>query len=217
MITVYSAYNFPPPLKGIVRDMRVMWALEELGMPYTHHWMDTSKGEHKLEANRAISPFGQIPSIVDGPVKLSESGAILYYLYDKAGRLPKDAAQRAQMLRWMLAAINTLEITFIDILRWDVFWADRPGRDVRYPELIEIAKTRLTELSGVLGGRAYLMGEDFGPADILMTTVLDFARHKPEVFESAPVVRAYLERCKSRPAYQAVLAKHGLGPEAKAA
>jgi len=217
MITVYAAYNFPPPLKGIVRDLRVMWALEELAMPYDFHWMDTSKGEHKLAANREINPFGQIPSMRDGAVKLSESGAIIHYLYDKAGRLPKDPVARAETIRWMLAAINTLEITFIDILRWDIFWADRAGRDVRYPELLEIAKTRMAELEGALGDKPYLLGAEFGPADILMTTVLDFARHQPSVFEGAPVVRAYLARCKARPAYQAAFAKQGRGPDAKAA
>jgi glutathione S-transferase len=211
MITVYAAYNLPFDGKGLVRDLRVMWALEELNMPYAFHWMDASKGEQKLQANRALNPFGQIPSMADGDVKLSESGAIVHYLYDKAGRLPGEPAARAEMLRWMFAALNTVEPTFIDILRWDVFWRDRPGRDVRYPEVIATAKTRLEELSNALGDKAYLAGT-FGPADIFMTTILDFAKHQPSVFENAAVIRAYIERCKSRPAYQAAYAKQGGGP-----
>lgn len=213
---VYASYGFPPFLKGVVRDIRVMWALEELGLPYEFHWMDATKGEHGQSPNRDINPFGKIPSFSDGDVKLFESGAIVNYLYDKAGQLPKDARARADQLQWILAAINTIEPPFIDILRWDFFWTDRPGRDVRYPEIIEIAKTRLAELERALGTKPYLTGE-FGPADILMTTVLAFAQHKPEVFEKAPGIRAYLERNHARPAYARAFAKQGAGPATKAA
>src|SRR5215469_10154187 len=101
MITVYGAYNAPPPVKNVVRDLRVVWALEELGMPYTFHWMDATKQEHKLEPNRAINPFGKIPSFSDGDQKLFETGAILYYLYDKAGKLPATPEKRALLLQWM--------------------------------------------------------------------------------------------------------------------
>lgn len=211
MITVYAAYNLPFDGKGLVRDLRVMWALEELNIPYGFHWMDARKGEQRLEANRALNPFGQIPSMSDGEVKLSESGAIVHYLYGKAGRLTGDAVAHAQMLRWMFAALNTVEPAFAEILRWDVFWKDRPGRDVRYPEVVELAKVRLRELSNALGDRAYLTGE-FGPADILMITALDFAKHQPSVFDNVPVIGSYRARCKSRPAYQAAYAKQGVGP-----
>jgi glutathione S-transferase len=217
MITVYAAYNSPPPVKGLVRDLRVMWALEELGMPYTFHWMDIVKAEHKEAPNRAINPFGKIPSFTDGDVKLFETGAILFYLYEKAGKIPADAARRAELLQWMFAALNTVEQPFLDIAIWDSFWKDRPGRDVRYPEVIEVAKTRLAELERGLGKKTFLLGEEFGPADILMTTALNFARHQPAAYENAPIANAYLERCRSRPAYQTALAKQGVGPKADAA
>jgi len=217
MITVYAAYNSPPPVKGLVRDLRVIWALEELGMPYTFHWMDISKAEHRQEANRAINPFGKIPSFSDGEVKLFETGAILHYLYEKAGKFSADPVRRAKLLQWMFAALNTVEPPFLDIATWDAFWKDRPGREVRYPELIETAKTRLSELERGLGQKSFLLGGEFGPADILMTTALNFARHQPALFEHAPVIRAYLERCRSRPAYQTALAKQDVGPKADAA
>lgn len=217
MITVYAASNPPPPVKGLVRDLRVIWALEELGMPYAFHWMDIGKAEHKQEANRAINPFGKIPSFTDGDTRLFESGAILHYLYEKAGKSPTDPARRAELLQWMFAAVNTVEPPFLDIALWDAFWKDRPGRDVRYPELMEVAKMRLGELERGLGGKRFLLGEEFGPADILMTTALNFARHQPVLFEQAPAIGAYLERCRSRPAYRTAIAKQDAGPAADAA
>jgi glutathione S-transferase len=214
MITIYAAHKFPPFLKGLVRDMRVTWALEELGLPYQCHWMDTSKAEHTIDPNRSINPFGKMPSLTDGDVNLFESGAIVHYLYDKAGKLPKDAEARAKLLQWSLAAINTIEPPFIDIFRWDMFWEGRPGREVRYNELIEVAQTRSAELERALGTKPFLLGEEFSPADILMTTVLNFAGHQPLALEKAPGIRAYAERCKARPAYRRAFAQHGAGPKA---
>jgi glutathione S-transferase len=217
MITVYAAYNIPFNAKGLARDFRVIWALEELGMPYNFQWMDAGNGEHKIDPNRSVNPFGKIPSLTDGDFKLFESGAILHYLYEKAGKLPADPKDRTCLLQWMFAAVNTLEMPCIELLRWDVFWQGRPGREVQYPELIETAKTRLADLERALGSKSYLMGDVFGPADILMTTTLAFAQHKPEVFADVPGVRAYLERVKARPGFKSAWEKHLSGPSAKAA
>jgi glutathione S-transferase len=217
MITLYAAYNIPFDGKGRVRDFRVLWALEELGLPYACHWMDAGKGEHKIDPNRSVNPFGKIPAITDGNLKLFESAAILHYLYEKAGKLPADPAGRTQLLQWMFAALNTVEMPFIEVLRWDVFWEGRPGREAQYPELIEACKARLADLERALGSKPYLLGETFGPADILMTAALDFARHKPEIFADVPGVRAYLERIKARPAFKSAFDKHLQGPSAKAA
>ena len=216
MITVFGAYNFPPELKGIVRDFRVMWALEELELPYGIHWMDASKGEQKLPPNRLINPFGKIPSLESGALRMFESAAIVLYLYENIGKAPQDAHARADLNQWCFAALNTVEPVFLEIFRWDIFWQGKTGRDWRYPELIGFARERLKELESGLAGKPYFLGE-FGPADILMTTVLDFARHAPAVFEASRIVRAYLDRCKARPAYQRTFAKHGQRPQAKAA
>ena len=217
MITLYAAYNVPFNGKGLVRDFRVLWALEELGLSYACHWMDATKGEQKLDPNRSINPFGKIPSLTDGELKLFESGAIIHYLYEKAGKLPSDTVTRKQLLQWMFAALNTLEMPFIELLRWDVFWEGRPGRDVQYPELMEACKTRLADLERALGSKPYLLGETFGPADILMTSTLDYGKHKPEIFVNVPGVRAYLERVKARPAFKRAMDKHLSGPSAIAA
>jgi glutathione S-transferase len=216
MITVYGAYNFPPPLKGIVRDFRVLWALEELGLDYDICWMDASKGEHKQAPNRLINPFGKIPSLESGALRMFESAAIVLYLYENVGKAPQDAHARAELNQWCFAALNTVEPVFLEIFRWDVFWNDKVGREWRYPELLGFAHERLAELEAGLAGKPHFLGE-FGPADILMVTALDFAKHEPKVFEPSAVMRAYIERCKARPAYQRAYARHGVRTEAKAA
>jgi glutathione S-transferase len=216
MITVYGAYNFPPFLKGIVRDLRLFWALEEVGLPYDVHWMDTSKGEQKLPPNRLINPFGKIPSLENGGHRMFESGAGVLYIYEQVGKAPQDAHARAELNQWCFAALNTVEPVFLEIFRWDRFWVDKSGREWRYPELIGLAHERLADIATGLADRSYLLGE-FGPADILMATVLDFAAHAPEAFESSPAMRAYLDRCHARPAYKRALARQGEGPKAAAA
>jgi len=217
MITVYGAYGFPPFLKGIVRDLRVYWALEELGLAYDIHWMDASKGEHTVAPNRLINPFGKIPSLVDGAQRMFETGAIVLYLYENAGKAPQDAHARAEVNQWCFAALNTVEPVFLDIFRWGKFWNEKPGYEWRYPELLGLADERLTDLARAMGDKHYLIGNTFGPADILMTSVLDFAQHEPKIFEKHPVIVAYRERCHARPAYQRALAKQGIGPKANAA
>src|SRR5215469_492500 len=182
MITVYGAYGFPPPLKGIVRDFRLTWALEELELPYRIQWMDASKGEHKVAPNRLINPFGKIPSLENGAQRMFESAAIVIYLYENVGKAPQDANARAELNQWCFAALNTVEPVFLDIFRWDIFWQEKTGRDWRYPELIGFAQERVADLEKALGAKPYFLTE-FGPADILMVTVLDFARHAPQVFE----------------------------------
>ena len=217
MITVYAAYNFPPGGKGIVRDIRVLWALEELGLPYEIHWLDYTKGGPQAMDRRAVSPFGKIPALEDGAQQMFESSAIVLYLYDNAGKGPQDAHARAEINQWCFAAVNTVEPAMIEVLRWNNAWRERSGREVRYPEILGMAEERLNDLERVLAGKEYLMGSTFGPADILMSTVLDFAQYEPSLFERHPVVAAYRERCRARPAYAHALTKQGEGPHASAA
>jgi glutathione S-transferase len=216
MITVYGAKNLTPAFKGIVRDFRILWALEELGLPYQTHWMDISKGEHKVAPNSLINPFGKVPSLQDDAFQMFESGAAVLYLYERAGKPPQDARARAELNQWCFAALNTVEPPFIEIFCWDLFWRERIGREVRYPELVSAARDRIGALDTRLAGKPWLLGE-FGPADILMTTVLDFARHVPQVFEGQHTIREYLARNKARPAYVRAIARHGAAPESRAA
>jgi glutathione S-transferase len=214
MITVFAAYNYPPFLQGIVRDLRALWALEELGLSYEKRWVDTSKGEHRSEEYRRINPFGKIPALIDADVSLFESGAIVNYLFDKAGRSAKTNAERAANLAWCFAAVNTVETQTFDILIYDTFWKERPNSGQYRAERIENAKLRMNEMDAALGSKPYLTGQDLAPADIMMTTVVQFARSAPEIFAGAPRVATWLNRCMTRPAYNRAAALQGSGPKA---
>ncbi|HXC56756.1 MAG TPA: glutathione S-transferase family protein [Rhizomicrobium sp.] len=214
MITLHTIYNYPPMLKGNVRDLRAVWALEELGLPFEFHWLDFAARQHRGEAARRRSVFGRIPALEDGDTSMFESAAIVLYLYDRSGKGPKDAEARAQLNQWCFAALNTVEPVFFEMLRWDFFWTDRPGRAWRYPELLTLARERLGDLEGVLARRDWLVGGAFGPADILMLTALDFGRGTPEIFEDYPAVTAYRARGHARPAHARALALQGAGPAA---
>ena len=152
MITVFAAYNYPQFLQGIVRDLRALWALEELGLPYETRWRDTAKGEHRGDDYR-INPFGKIPALTDGEVSLFESGAIVNYLFDKAGRAAKTNAERAVNLAWCFAAVNTVETQTFDIMIYDTFWKERPNSKQYRAERIENAKLRMNEIDATLGSK----------------------------------------------------------------
>jgi glutathione S-transferase len=217
MITVYAAHNYLPIVHGVVRDLRAVWALEELGTPYRISWVDTSKGEHCTPDYRRMSPFGKIPAMSDGDEGFFESGAIVNYLFDKAGRNPKTDVERARNLAWCFAAVNTVEVQTFDIFLYDTFWKERPNRDQFRAERVENAKLRMNEMDAALGDKPYLTGGEIAPADIMMTTCVEFARAAPEIFAGAPRAGAWLKRCKERPAYQRAAALQGTGPKAAGA
>lgn len=212
MLTIYGGYNYPPIFNGILRDLRVIWAAEELGIPYRIHWLDAARAEHKGPANRAVNPFGKIPSVEDGDTHLFESGAILNYLFAKAGKEPADGAARILSDQWSFAAVNTVEQPMDEIFRWDVLWREREGRDKRRAEVVEAAVTRLGELDDALGDREFLVGDALSPADILMATSIRFARTEPGIYAKAPRVKAYVDRLEARPAFQRAEAQQGKGP-----
>ncbi len=216
MITIYAAYNIPPFLMGLVRDLRPLWTAEELGLAYDIHWLDAPRGAQREAGYRRISPFGKIPGMTDGELTLFESGAIVNYLFDRAGRNPKSDAARAHNLAWCFAAVNTVEPHTFDVLMYDTFWKERPNRDEFRAERVASAAQRVGEMDAALGDRPYLTGDDIAPADIMMTTVVNFARNAPEIFEAAPRASAWLRRCMARPAYRRAAALQGTGPKVAA-
>src|ERR1044072_731694 len=121
MLTVYGFCKVNAVARGRTRDLRVLWALEEIGLPYQLHGMDHPAHELSTASYRRLSPFEQIPAIDDDGLVVSESGAILLYLADKTGKLTaRDQAGRSQVLRWCFAALNTVElpILYADMLSW---------------------------------------------------------------------------------------------------
>lgn len=211
-VVIYASWNFPPMLHGVVRDLRALWAAEETGCAYTVHWVDVKAGEQREAGYSAINPFAKVPALTCGPLTLFESAAIVAYLGESFGGLvPPDTAGRARYWQWSCAAINTVEPPVFDVFLCDGFLAQAPGTPERRAAAFANARGRIAALDRALGASPFLLGERFSGADILMTTVLNYARD-PALVADAPAVRAYLERMRARPAYVRALALQGRGP-----
>jgi glutathione S-transferase len=205
-IAVWGFSWVPPFAQGLVRDLRVRWALEEAGLAYESRWIDAD--ERNSEAYRRKHPFGMVPAMeIDGGT-LIESGAIVHAIAEQCEALmPSD--RRAETLAWMFAALNTVEpplwsLFVIDRLRGDEAWTT-----LRRPGAVDEAKVRLAALSTWLEGREYLLG-CFTAADVLMATTLRFVRHTDLVAEF-PLLDDYVKRCEARPAFQAALRNQAAG------
>ena len=204
MINCYAFAAVPPFAQGLVRDLRVRWALEEAGLPYRITLTGNHAGAIASPAYRAIQPFGQVPAIEDGDLTLFESGAIVLYIAERSENLlPTDPAGRAQVHQWMFAALNTIEIPIQQLAAVDLFYPGERWAQERRPGLVAMAQTRLGPLATRLQGKEYLVGQ-FSAADILMASVLRILRHT-DLLQEQPVLVAYKERCEARPAFQKAL------------
>jgi glutathione S-transferase len=210
MLTVYVFGNAPRPVWNVTRDLRVLWALEETGLPYRVHPLDFERGELKQPAYTRLQPFGQIPAIEDDGFALFESAAIVLYLAQKSGKLlpPSLSFQdRARASQWAFAAVNSVEPALAELFVLDHFAADAPGSKQRRPAVEEQAAARLASLEAALAHRSHLLGDSFSAPDILMASVLRLAQHT-ELLRAVPHVAAYLARCDQRPAWRQVIAAH---------
>ena len=204
MINCYAFGSVPPFAQGLVRDLRVRWALEEAGLPYRVTLVGEGGGAMPLTAYRAIQPFGQVPAIEDGSLTLFESGAIVLYIAERGnGLLPGYPKARAHVIQWMFAALNTIEPAIMRLAEIDLFHADEAWAEEARPAAVESLRTRLAELAACLEGRDVLV-DSFSAADILMTSVLRILRHT-DLVEEQPVLAAYKERCEARPAFSTAL------------
>lgn len=198
-ITITAFERSPDGGQGMARDMRVRWALEEVGQPYDVRLLSFTA--MKEPAHLALHPFGQIPTYEEGDLALFESGAIVFHLAERhAGLLPDDAHARARAITWMFAALNTVEPPIVDrevaeYLEGDETWYER-----RLPFIDERIRRRLGELSGRLGNADWIDGA-FSVADLLMVTVLRRLEGSG-ILEEYPVLCAYVARGKARPAYK---------------
>ena len=200
-----TAFRWVPPLaQGLVRDLRVRWALEEAGLPYQDRLIGAE--EQKTEDYRRRQPFGQVPVYEEDGLVLFESGAIVLHIAERAPALmPSDPVARAHVRTWMFAALNSIEqhlqsLGEIDLMHADAHWARE-----RRPAVLQRARTRLTELGTALKGKPYLVDDRFSAADLLMTTVLRIPRQSALVAEF-PDLDAYRLRCEARPAFKKALA-----------
>jgi glutathione S-transferase len=213
MITL-SAFRWVPPLaQGLVRDLRVRWALEEAGIPYQERLIGPE--DQATAAYRALQPFGQVPAIETGNLKLFESGAIVIHIAERSDVLmPSDPNGRARTNAWIFAALNSVEPQIQNLAELDLFHAREAWAPMRRPTAVEAVQKRLAAVENWLGDREYLEGR-FTAADLMMTTVLRILRHT-DIVSDRPALKAYQGRCEARPAFQKAMADHLKPFEAKA-
>lgn len=205
MITLYGFGNIFAGGHGETKDMRVQWALEELGLPYRVHALDHAGGELDGEAYRRISPFRQVPVLEDDGFVVAESGAIVLYLAEKAGKLiPSDLQGRTRVAQWCFAAASTVGATFMCIDVVEIFDADKLA-PVLHSEVDKLARRWLSDLEPRLRDREWIACAEFTVADIMLANVLRSVR-KTQLLDPFPSVKAYFERCHARPAWQRTLA-----------
>jgi len=203
MISITALNSVPDFAKGLVRDLRIRWALEEAGLPYQ---VNLISHEEKLTPSyRALQPFSQVPSYCDDDVVLFESGAIvLHVARNSAALLPADEAGRARAMAWVFAALNSVEPFIMGLVDVDIFSREEPWAEESRPHWEAMVKKRLSDLAERLNGRDWL--EDrFTAGDLMMATVLRILRHT-DLVTSDPTLAPYLARCEARSAFQKALA-----------
>lgn len=201
---VITAYDWVPWFaRGLVRDLRVRWALEEMGRDYEVRTL--KQGTQKRPPHRELQPFGQVPTYEVEGLTLFESGAIVQHIAEGGeGLLPADPAGRARAIEWMYAALNTVEPPISDYAIATLFEADKPWSKPRLPSVIERIEERLDELSARLGENEWLDGS-FSAGDLLMVQVLRALTGTPMATKHANLA-AYVKRGEARPAFQRALA-----------
>jgi glutathione S-transferase len=202
-ITITAFERSPDGGKGLARDTRVRWALEEVGQPYEVRLV--SFRAMKEPAHLALHPFGQIPTYEEGDLVLFETGAIVLHIAQRhAGLLPDDANARARAIAWMFAAVNTVEPPILDLATARLFEADRPWHADRLPLVENRVRDRLKQLSARLGDADWLDGT-FSAGDLMMASVLLRVRSSG-ILDEYPNLAAYLARGEARPAYKRAFA-----------
>jgi glutathione S-transferase len=198
-ITITAFERSPDGGKGLARDTRVRWALEEVAQPYAVRLV--SFRAMKEPAHRALHPFGQIPTYEEGDLVLFETGAIVFHIAQRhAGLLPDDAEPRARAIAWMFAAVNTVEPPILEFANARVLERDKPWYAARLPLVEDRIRDRLGPLSVRLGDAEWLDGA-FSAGDLMMVSVLLRLRASG-ILDEYPNLAAYVARGEARPAYR---------------
>lgn len=199
-----TGFNWVPDFaRGYVRDLRPRWACEEIGLPYSTRLI--SPIPPKPASYFEEQPWGQVPVLHDGGIQLFESGAILLHLAEKDTRLlPRDPQQRATVIAWLFAALNSVEPGLFELGNVMLFSKDEEWAKLRRPSLMTDIGKKLDGLAGALGDREWL-GDGFSVADIAMVTVLRNADGSPLIGER-PALAAYVARGMARPAFERAMA-----------
>jgi glutathione S-transferase len=201
--TITAFERSPDRGRGLARDMRVRWALEEVGQPYEVRLVSFT--DMKAPAHRALHPFGQIPTYEEGDLTLFESGAIVLHIAERhAGLLPDDANARARAIAWMFAALNTVEPPLVERGMAMLLERDKPWYEQRLPFVEDRARKPLGELSSRLGDAEWLDGA-FNAGDLMMVAVL-FRSKASGILDRYPNLLAYVARGEARPAFRRAFA-----------
>ena len=197
-ITITAFERSPDGGRGLARDTRVRWALEEVGQPYAVRLI--SFRAMKEPAHRVLHPFGQIPTYEEDDLALFETGAIVFHIAQRyAGLLPNDANARARAITWMFAALNTVEPPILELVTAKILEGDKPWSKERLPLVEDRIRDRLRQLSARLGDADWLDGA-FSAGDLMMASVLLRLRLSG-ILDEYPNLAAYVARGEARPAY----------------
>jgi glutathione S-transferase len=198
-ITITAFEQSPDGGKGLARDTRVRWALEEVGQPYAVRLV--SFRAMKEPAHRALHPFGQIPTYEEGDLALFETGSIVFHIAERhAGLLPDDAHARSRAITWMFAALSTMEPPILELGTARLLEGDKPWTRERLPLVEDRVRDRLGQFSACLGKGDWLDG-GFSAGDLMMVSVLLRLRSSG-LLNEYPDVAAYVARGEARPAYK---------------
>jgi len=202
-ITITAFERSPDGGKGLARDTRVRWALEEVGRPYEVRLV--SFAAMKEPAHLKLHPFGKIPTYEEGDLVLFETGSIVLHIAERhAGLLPDDANARARAITWMFAALNTVEPPILELVNAKLIEGDKPWAKERQPIVVDRLRVPLNQLAARLGDAEWLDG-GFSAGDLIMVSVL--LRLKPSgLLNEFPSLAAYVARGEARPAYKRAFA-----------
>ena len=200
MTIIITAFERSPDGgKGLARDTRVRWALEEVGQPYGVRLLQFHA--MKEPAHLALHPFGQIPTYEEGNLALFETGAIVFHIAERhAGLLPDDANARARAITWMFAALNTMEPPILERESARLLEGHKAWHEERLPLVGDRVRHRLDQLSGRLGDADWLDGA-FSAGDLMMVSVL-LRLKSSGILNEFPNLAAYVARGEARPAYK---------------
>ncbi len=202
-ITITAFDRSPDGGKGLARDTRVRWALEEVGQPYEVRLVTFPA--LKEQAHLALHPFGQIPTFEEADLALFETGSIVFHIAERYfGLLPADANARARAITWMFAALNTVEPPILELMTAKIIEGDKPWTKDRIPLVADRIRDRLKQLAARLTDAEWLDGA-FSAGDLMMVSVL--LRLRPSgILNECPSLAAYVARGEARPAYQRAFA-----------
>ena len=202
-ITITAFERSPDGGKGLARDTRIRWALEEVGQPYDVRLV--SFAAMKQPPHLKIHPFGQIPTFEEGDLALFETGSIIFHIAENfQGLLPENKNARARAITWMFEEVNTIEPSILELQNARILESDKPWAQERLPIVMDRVRDRQKQLAAYLGDREWLDG-DFSAGDLMMVSVLLRTRSSG-ILNEFPTLAAYVARGEARPAYKRAFA-----------